>query len=108
MSNPRSHHQGSKLGFVIVAEDKKVYFMGDSDFLPKTQGMNPDVLLIAVGGTFTAHPPEAAKNAFIIGAKLAIPIHWGGVVGTLDDALHFEELSQVPVKILKPGETIEF
>jgi L-ascorbate metabolism protein UlaG (beta-lactamase superfamily) len=80
--------------------------MADSDYLPQTENMKPDVLLIAVGGTYTAAPKEAARIAYAINPGLVIPIHWGGVVGTKDDALLFSELAQVPVKILEPGEGI--
>lgn len=101
------HEQISRLGFVIIAENKKVYFMGDSDFLPQTERMVPDVLFISVGGTYTSAPKEAAMTASLISPKLAIPIHWGGPVGTRDDALLFSELAQCAVKILGPGESIE-
>jgi L-ascorbate metabolism protein UlaG (beta-lactamase superfamily) len=95
------------IGFTVLAENKTVYFMADSDFMPQLTAMKPDVLLIAVGGTYTAAPREAAKNASLIEPKLAIPIHWGGVVGTRDDADLFRELTNVPVKILEPGSSVE-
>ncbi len=102
----RHTEEGDALGFVVHAENKLVYFMADSDFLPQTENMKPDILLIAVGGTYTAAPKEAAKIADAIAPKLVIPIHWGGVVGTKDDALLFSELARVPVKILQPGESV--
>jgi L-ascorbate metabolism protein UlaG (beta-lactamase superfamily) len=102
-----THEKESALGFVVVSEKKTVYFMADSDFLPQTEAMRPDVLLIAVGGTYTAAPREAAEIAARIEPKLAIPIHWGGPVGTRDDALLFQELARVPVKLLEPGESVE-
>jgi len=81
--------------------------MADSDYLPQTLDMKPDILLIAAGGTYTAAPKEAAKNATMIAPKLAIPIHWGGIVGTRDDADLFRELTKAPVKILEPGSSID-
>lgn len=95
------------LGFVIVAENKTVYFMADSDLLKQCVGMKPDVLLIAVGGTYTAAAREAAEIAKSIDPKLAIPIHWGSLVGTRDDADLFDELAGVPVKVLNPGSSVE-
>lgn len=95
------------LGFTVLAENKIVYFMADSDYMPNLAAMRPDALLIAVGGTYTAAPREAAKIASLIEPKLAIPIHWGGVVGTRDDADLFSELTNVPVKILEPGSSVE-
>ncbi len=97
----------SKLGFLLNAEKKIIYFMSDSDFVPGTENLRPDVLLIPVGGTYTQGPREAAKTASLLNPKLAIPIHWGSVVGTRDDAEVFKELVDFPVKILNAGETIE-
>jgi L-ascorbate metabolism protein UlaG (beta-lactamase superfamily) len=104
---PRHTEEDIAIGFVIIAEKKTIYFMADSDYLPQTLDMKPDILLIAAGGTYTAAPEEAAKNAEMIAPKLSIPIHWGGIVGTKDDAEVFKELAKVPVKILEPGSSIE-
>ncbi len=105
VTNP--HKEGEAIGFVIIAEKKAIYYMADSDYFPQTADMKPDILLIAAGGTYTAAPKEAAKNAEMIAPKLAIPIHWGGIVGTRDDADLFKELAKVPVKILEPGSSID-
>ncbi|MEM3154838.1 MAG: MBL fold metallo-hydrolase [Candidatus Woesearchaeota archaeon] len=112
VSNPhvdviRHTEKESAIGFTIISENKTVYFMADSDFLPALESMKPDVLLIAVGGTYTAAPREAAANANNIKPRLAIPIHWGGIVGTRDDADLFRDLARVPVKILEPGSSVE-
>jgi len=112
VSNPhvdiiRHAETQTAIGFTIVAENKSVYFMADSDFLPNLEKISPDVLLIAVGGTYTAAPKEAAKIADLVYPKLAIPIHWGGIVGTRDDADLFRELTSVPVKVLEPGSSVE-
>jgi len=100
------HEKEESISFLISAEDKKVYFMGDSDFVPEAKDIKPDILFISVGGTYTAGAREAARTASVIAPKLAIPIHWGSVAGTQDDALLFEELTDVPVKILQPGESV--
>ena len=81
--------------------------MGDSTFMPQLEKMMPDILLIAVGGTYTPGARAAAKAADLISAKLAIPVHWGSVVGTRDDAELFKELSGVPVSVLEPGQSVE-
>lgn len=105
VTNP--HKEAEAIGFVVLAEKKTIYYMADSDYLPQTLDMKPDILLIAAGGTYTAAPKEAAKNATMIAPKLAIPIHWGGIVGTRDDADLFRELTKAPVKILEPGSSID-
>lgn len=100
------HEKEDALGFLIIAENKRVYFMGDSDYESEMQKARPDVLLIAVGGTFSAGPKEAAVIATKLQAKLAIPIHWGKHAGTIDDADVFQESARVPVKILQPNQSV--
>ncbi len=63
---------------------------------------NIDVALLPVGGTYTMDAAEAAQAANQIKPKLAIPMHWGKLVGSRQDADKFRELSNVEVKILKP------
>lgn len=101
------HEQEQAVGFVIIAEKKTIYYMADSDYMPQLQNMKPDALFIAVGGTYTAKAKEAAQNLKLIEPKLTIPIHWGRIEGTQDDAQLLKELSPTPVKILQPGESIE-
>ena len=100
------HEKEDALGFLIIAENKRIYFMGDSDYEVEMQKARPDILLIAVGGTFSAGPKEAAAIATKLQAKLAIPIHWGKHAGTQDDADIFAESARVPVKILQPSESV--
>lgn len=95
------------LGFVVIAEKKKVLFLGDSDYYAALGQINPDVLLISVGGTLTSEAKEAALIAQSINPKLAIPIHWGSITGARDSAELFSELARVPVKILDAGESVE-
>lgn len=108
--NPHSEVSGHGeigVGFILIAEKKKVLFLGDSDYHAALGQINPDVLLISVGGTFTSEAREAAKIADAIGPKLAIPIHWGSITGARDSAELFSELVRVPVKILEAGESVE-
>ncbi len=110
------HHRGGHdeedfvIGFVLEAEGKKLYYTSDTDPLPEMQGLAPDIVLIPVGGTTTMEPEEAAKSVRAMGAKLAIPIHWGSRTGTRDDAELFKEYldrDHIPVVIITPGEMID-
>ncbi len=103
----RRHKENiEELGFVILADKKTVYFMADSDFAPKLEGMNPDVLFLSVG-SMNSSSKEAARTAELVGARLVIPIHWGSINGSRDDAELFKELCRVPVMVLEPGQGVE-
>jgi L-ascorbate metabolism protein UlaG (beta-lactamase superfamily) len=50
------------------------------------------VALLPVGGRFTMNTEEAAEAAKLIKPNLAIPMHWGEIIGGEDDAKEFVEL----------------
>jgi len=105
--NPRTGQRENAIGFLILVEDKRIYYMADSAYEKEMDKAKPDVLLISVGGTVTHGEREAAQMTDYLAPKLAIPIHWGGPEGSHDDALLFEELTKTPVQVLKPGGSIE-
>lgn len=103
----RDEEKVSMLGFLIKAEGKTVYFMGDSDFFEELTNLKPNLLLIPTGGTYTMNWEEAAKAAELINPKQSIPIHWGSLEGTRDEAELFKDLVREKgglVKVLEPGE----
>jgi len=69
------------------------------------QDIDTGIALLPVGGTYTMNPDEAALACKAIGPKLAIPMHYGSIVGTKDDAQTFTELAECDTMILTQGET---
>ena len=62
--------------------------------------------LLPVGGRFTMSPEEAAEAANIIKPSVAIPIHYGTIVGNEEDAREFVQLCKengIKAEILKRG-----
>ena len=51
-----------------------------------------DVAFVPVGGTYTMDAVEAAKFVNEIQPRIAVPIHYGTIVGTKADAERFEGL----------------
>ena len=47
---------------------------------------------IPVGGTYTTDYKEGAELTNIIKPQVAIPIHYGSIVGTKEDGEKFKEL----------------
>jgi L-ascorbate metabolism protein UlaG (beta-lactamase superfamily) len=45
---------------------------------------------------------EAADAANTIQPEVAIPMHYGSIVGSVSDAETFQQLANVPVQILTP------
>ncbi len=87
------------LGFIVTVEGKRIYYCGDTDFIPEMKQIKADIIIVPVGGTYTMTAEEAANAVNAIKPELAIPIHYDDIVGSLRDAEKFAGLSEVPVKI---------
>ena len=84
--------EDGKLGFLVEMGGTTVYHTGDSDLVPEMKGLHPDVLLVPVSGTYVMTPEEAARAVGEIGPKIAVPMHFGTIVGTAQDAEEFKNL----------------
>ena len=106
---------GSASGFVIGMDGIRVYHAGDtalfSDMKLIGELYHPDVALLPIGGRYTMGVAEAMMAANFIGAKIVIPIHyntWDKIAADpvlLKTAL--DRTTDLRVKILKPGESME-
>ena len=87
------------VGYVMKIGDMIIYHSGDTDIIPEMQKLTgykqqgkEFVALLPVGGRFTMSAEEAAEAASIIKPTLAIPMHWGSIIGSEEDAKEFVEL----------------
>ena len=94
--------EDGKAGFIIGIKGVRVYHAGDTDIIPEMKGLKPDVALLPVSGTYVMTAEEAAQAVKMVEPKLAIPMHYGAIVGTEQDAQKFKQLTTVEVQILKP------
>jgi len=77
------------VGYIIDVDEASYYFAGDTDYIPEMDEIEADVVFLPVGGTYTMNAEEAAKAANSIKPKVAVPIHFGTVVGAREDAETF-------------------
>lgn len=89
------------VGYIIEMGGERIYFAGDTDLIPEMEDITADVLIVPVGGTYTMTSDEAAEASRVINPRLAIPIHFGSIVGSRIDAEEFKKLAGVPVEILQ-------
>jgi len=81
------------VGFVFNLDGVAYYHAGDTDLIPEMKTLGRvDVALLPVGGTVTMDAKRAAEAAALIGPKLAVPMHWGSVIGSEEDAERFGKL----------------
>lgn len=100
--NKRFHQKSDEnVGFVIGMSGKRIYHAGDTDKIPEMANLKKiDVALLPVGGTYTMNAEQAAQAANLIKPKIAVPMHYGKIVGSSADAQKFKELYQGRVEVL--------
>jgi L-ascorbate metabolism protein UlaG (beta-lactamase superfamily) len=87
-------------GYILTINNVRIYHAGDTDKIPEMKDIKCDVALLPIGGTYTMDAQEAAQAANEIQPHVAIPMHWGKIVGKKDDAELFSQQAEVEVKIL--------
>lgn len=74
------------VGYILEVDGKKVYVAGDTDATKEARQVQCDVALVPIGGTFTMDARRAAELINTIRPAIAIPTHYGTIVGKPEDA----------------------
>ena len=88
------------VGYVLTVDDKRIYIAGDTGLTKESRGVKCDIAMVPIGGTYTMDAKKAAELINVIKPEVAIPIHYGSVVGKPSDAAHFADLVKEPVKVV--------
>lgn len=91
------------VGYIVTVDGMRIYHAGDTDAIEEMKKLSVDIALLPVGGTYTMTADEAAEIANVLRPKIAIPMHWGSIVGSESDAQRFRDLFEGKTVILKPG-----
>ena len=91
------------LGFVAEVSGIKIYHAGDSDFIPEMKDLKIDIAMLPVSGTYVMTAEQAVEAALALKPTVAIPMHYGAIVGGDQDALDFKKAleGKVDVRILE-------
>ncbi len=99
LDKPFHRKEEGWVGYIVKMNYALFYHAGDTDLIPEMQKLTgykqPDkkfIALLPVGGRFTTSVEEAAEAAKLIKPSLAIPMHYGSIVGTKEDAEEFVKL----------------
>ena len=89
------------VGYLLKINNLIIYHAGDTDLIPEMQKLTgykqPEkefVALLPIGGRFTMNVEEAVEAAKLIKPTIVIPMHYGSIVGTNEDAQEFKELCE--------------
>jgi L-ascorbate metabolism protein UlaG (beta-lactamase superfamily) len=103
--HPRSNNW---VGYILTLGDTTYYHAGDTDHVPELDSVRADVSFVPIGGTYTMDAQEAAELVKAQSPKLAVPMHYGFVVGTPADAETFKRVAApVEVQFLDPQNPFE-
>jgi len=96
------------VGYILELQGTTYYHAGDTDHAPELDDVSADVAFLPIGGTYTMEAPEAAGLAKSISPQIAVPMHYGFVVGSPKDAETFRREAQpVKVEVLAPENPFE-
>ena len=99
IEKPYHPKENGWVGYIVEIDDISYYIAGDTDLTPETKAVSCDVALVPIGGRFTMNAKEAASLINTIEPQIAIPTHYGEIIGTKDDAELFQKLVKEGIKI---------
>ncbi|MBO5565107.1 MAG: MBL fold metallo-hydrolase [Lachnospiraceae bacterium] len=89
------------VGYVITVEGVRLYICGDMDVTPEAKAVSCDILLAPIGGKYTMTAEEGAELANAIRPQIAIPTHYGNIIGEKKDADTFEKLVDPSIEVIR-------
>ena len=87
------------VGYILITDDKRIYVAGDTDATKENKQVKCDIALVPIGGTYTMDAKKAAELINTICPAVAIPTHYGSVVGSMDAADVFSSHVKAPTKV---------
>ena len=89
-------------GFKLALEEinKEGVLGAKIEFTTRDTKFKVDIALLPVSGTYVMTADQAVEAALAIQPKLAIPMHYGAIVGDDNDALAFEEALKGQIDVL--------
>ena len=97
----KQFHPSEKMyvGYNILLEDKYYYIMGDTDRTPEVDVVKTNVCFVPIGGTYTMDVNEAIDYINDLKPEIAIPIHYGSIVGDKELGEEFKNGVDSSIKV---------
>ncbi len=87
------------VGYILIIDGKRIYIAGDTDATKEARAVKCDIALVPAGGTYTMDAKKAAELVNEIKPGVAIPVHYGTVVGSPKDGDVFAANVKEPVRV---------
>ena len=89
------------IGYILTIDDVRYYVAGDTDALEENTKLECDVAFVPIGGTYTMDAKEAAAFVNALHPIIAVPIHYGDIVGHRSDFDVFREAVDKDIEVLR-------
>ncbi len=89
------------VGYIVNVDGVRIYHAGDTDLIDEMSKISCDIALLPVSGTYVMNADEAVEATRHIKAKVAIPMHYGSIIGSGADAKSFKERAKCEVIVLE-------
>ena len=101
--NLRKHFHPRKknwLGYLVTMEERRIYVAGDTDVTDENRQVRCDIALVPIGGTYTMDAKKAAELINAIHPEIAVPTHFGNIVGNPEDAMTFAKIVDADIQVV--------
>ena len=88
------------VGYVLMTGGRRIYIAGDTDATKEAKAVKCDIAIVPIGGTYTMDAKKAAELVNTIRPDIAVPVHYGSIVGKPSDGDVFAENVKSPVKVV--------
>ncbi len=88
------------VGYIVDMDGLRIYHAGDTDPVPELDDIEVDVALVPVSGTYVMTADEALDFCRHITTKAVVPMHYGDIVGSAQDAQRLKQRCEIPVTLL--------
>lgn len=89
------------VGYIVSLGGQTIYHLGDTDEIPEMRDVGPiDVALVPVSGQYVMDAKEAAACMKTLHPQMAIPMHYGTLVGTAANAEEFKRLATAVTNVM--------
>lgn len=88
----------SWVGYILEVNGTRYYIAGDTDITEENKKVKCDIALVPIGGTYTMTVEKATELINTIKPKIAIPTHYGSIVGEESLGKKFVELVDTSIE----------
>ena len=87
------------VGYVLRIDGNRIYIAGDTDVTKEAKAVRCEIALVPIGGTYTMDAKKAADLVNTIRPNVAIPVHYGNIVGKSSDGEVFAQNVKDSIKV---------